>query len=54
MEEAPVVAHVSVVVCPALTEVGFAMNCAICGTAAICTETETGVLFPPVPLEVAV
>jgi len=31
IEVAFVVAHVSVVVCPALTAVGFAVNCVICG-----------------------
>ena len=39
IEVALVVAQVSVVVCPALTAVGFAANCVICGgpAAATCT-----------------
>jgi hypothetical protein len=39
MEVAFVVAHVSVVVCPALTAVGFAVNCVIWAGPAVATVT---------------
>jgi hypothetical protein len=37
IDVALVVVHVSVVVCPALTSVGFAVNCVICGGALVAT-----------------
>jgi Flp pilus assembly pilin Flp len=51
IEVALLVAQVSVVVCPALTAVGFAMNCVICGGtfAATCTVAVWGALLPPGP-----
>ena len=55
-EVALVVVHVSVVDWPALTEVGFAVNCVICGGAAAATVTFAvcGELVPPGPVATAV
>jgi hypothetical protein len=51
-----VVAQVIVVVCPALNDVGAALNCVICGCTgcATCTIAVCGVLFPPDPDAIAV
>ena len=50
------VAQVSVTVCPALTDVGLALNAVICGGTgwATCTWAVCGELFPPVPVATAV
>jgi len=55
-EVALVVAHVSVVDWPALTEVGVAVNCVICGGAGGVTVTFAvcGELVPPGPVATAV
>jgi hypothetical protein len=56
IEVAFVVAHVSVVLCPALTYVGFAVNCVTVGKAepTTCTVTVWGALVPWAPFAVAV
>jgi hypothetical protein len=56
IEVAFVVAHVKVVLCPALTYVGFAVNCVTVGKAepATCTVTVWGALVPWAPFAVAV
>ena len=54
-EVALVVTQVSVVICPALSEVGLAVNCVICGgaTGATCTCIVCGALVPPGPVATA-
>jgi hypothetical protein len=56
IEVAFVVAQVSVVLCPALTYVGFAVNCVTAGNAepTTCTVTVWGALVPWAPFAVAV
>ena len=56
IEVAFVVAHVKVVLCPALTYVGFAVNCVTVGKAepTTCTVTVCGALVPWAPFAVAV
>jgi len=56
IEVAFVVAHVNVVLCPALTYAGFAVNCVTVGKAepTTCTVTVWGALVPWAPLAVAV
>jgi hypothetical protein len=55
IEVALVVAHVMVVVCPLLIEVGLALNCVICGGTGCATDTIAlcGALLPPAPVATA-